>query len=58
MSAMFRQQWCKLKTHKFTSWNRGFWVDVIIRWRRPACKPFCKTSATLSGSCAMLLRLR
>jgi hypothetical protein len=26
--AMFRQQWRKLKTHKFTSWNRRFWVDV------------------------------
>jgi len=30
----------------------------IIRRRIPACKPFYKTSATLSGSCAMLLRLR
>ncbi len=29
----------------------------IIRRRIPACRPFCKTSATLSGSCAKLLRL-
>ena len=25
---MFRQQWCKLETHKFSSWNQRFWVDV------------------------------
>ena len=25
---MFRQQWCQLKTHRFTSWNQRFWVDV------------------------------
>src|SRR5579863_9604635 len=30
----------------------------IIRRRILVCKPFCKTSATLSGSCAMLLHLR
>jgi len=22
---MFRQQWCKLKTHKFNWWNQRFW---------------------------------
>jgi hypothetical protein len=22
---MFRQRWCKLKTHKFNSWNQRFW---------------------------------
>ena len=25
---MFRQQWCQLKTHRFTSWNQRVWVDV------------------------------
>jgi len=25
---MLRQRWCKLKTHRVTSWNQRFWVDV------------------------------
>jgi hypothetical protein len=59
-----------LRGELHVTWEEGTWaawlydllqallVRRIIRRRIPACKPFYKTSATLSGSCAMLLRLR
>jgi hypothetical protein len=33
-------------------------IPATIRRRIPACQPFCRTSATLFGSCVMLPRLR